>query len=155
LTGTKTRSNDKLNEEIDFIGAGINVSSDGISGSALKKHQDKLMDLISDIAINADIKQDELDKIIKRTLSGIEASKNEPDAMLNNVTAALNFGLAFPYGQVATDKSVNSIKLDVCRKYYSTYFRPNVAYMAIVGDITMAEIKPLVEKYFGSWQKAD
>ena len=27
--------------------------------------------------------------------------------------------------------------------------------MAVVGDITLAEVKPLIEKYFGSWQKAD
>jgi len=27
--------------------------------------------------------------------------------------------------------------------------------MAIVGDVTMKEIKPLIEKYFGGWQKAE
>jgi hypothetical protein len=27
--------------------------------------------------------------------------------------------------------------------------------MAVVGDVTLAEIKPLIEKYFGNWQKAD
>lgn len=155
LSGTKTRSKDKLNEEIDLIAANIGASSDEISGSCLKKHQDKLMQLMSDIAINADIKQAELDKVIKRTLSGLEAAKNEPDAMLQNVSASLNYGMAFPYGQIATENSVKSITLQTCRDYYSTYFRPNVAYMAIVGDVTMKEIKPLIEKYFGSWQKAD
>lgn len=154
-SGTKTRSNDKLNEEIDFIGANINASHDGISGSGLKKHQDKIFELMSDIAMNADFKQEELDKIKTRTLSGMEAEENDPDAMLQKVTAVINYGKGHPYGEVATKETIKNINVATAQKYYNTYFRPNVAYMAIVGDITVAEAKPLVEKYFGKWVKAD
>ncbi|MBS1774209.1 MAG: insulinase family protein [Bacteroidetes bacterium] len=154
-SGTKTRSNEELNKQIDFIGANINASDEGMYGSCLKKHAAKLMELMSDIAINSDFKQDELDKIKKRTLSGLEANKNEPDDMLNNVSAVLNFGKQHPYGEVPTDVTVGKVTLADCKKYYETYFRPNVAYMALVGDITVAEAKQLVEKHFGAWKKAD
>lgn len=153
-SGTKTRSKDKLNEEIDFIGAGVSASSEGINGSSLKKHQDKLLALISDIAMNADFKAEELEKIKQRTLSELEAGKNEPDQMLKNAAAVLNYGSKHPYGEVPTEASVKKISLDRVKKYYSTYFRPNVAYMAVVGDITAAEVKPMLEKYFGKWAKA-
>ena len=69
LTGTKTRSNDKLNQEIDFIGARFNASDDEIAASGLKKHEQKILELLSDIAVNSDFKETELDKIKKRTLS--------------------------------------------------------------------------------------
>lgn len=154
-SGTKTRSNDQLNKEIDFIGANIDASDEGISASGLKKHQEKIFELMADIAMNADFKQSELDKIKTRTLSGLEAEENEPDAMLNKVSAVVNFGKQHPYGEVATKESVQKITLDKVKKYYSTYFRPNVAYMAVVGDITVEEVKPLIEKYFGSWKKAE
>lgn len=154
-SGTKSRSKDKLNAEIDLIGADINASSEGMNASSLKKHQQKLLELMSDITINADFKQEELDKIKTRTLSELESAKNEPDAMLRNVTSVLNFGTNHPYGEVATEETVKKITLDRCKKYYSTYFHPNVAYMAVVGDITAAEVKPLLEKYFGVWKKAD
>jgi len=153
-SGTKTRSKNKLNEAIDFIGADVSASSEGINGSSLKKHQDQLLTLMSDIAMNADFKQEELDKIKQRTLSELEAGKNEPDAMLKNVASVMNFGTKHPYGEVATEASVKKISLDRVKKYYSTYFHPNVAYMAVVGDITAAEVKPLLEKYFGKWAKA-
>lgn len=152
-SGTKTRSNDEFNKQIDFIGASIRASADEISAGGLKKHINKIMELVSDVAMNADMKQSELDKIKKRTLSELEVAKNQPDAMLSNLTAVLNYGKKHPYGEVATEETVNKITLERCKKYYSTYFRPNVAYMAIVGDITLAEAKPLVEKYFGKWQK--
>jgi zinc protease len=154
-SGTKTRSSEKLNEEIDFIGADINASDDGLYGGSLKKHQEKLLELMSDIIMNSDFKQTELDKTKKRTLSALEADKNEPDGMLANVTAVINFGTQHPYGEVANEKTVTNVTQAAMQKYYSTYFRPNVAYVAIVGDVTAAEIKPLIEKYFGKWQKAD
>jgi len=39
--------------------------------------------------------------------------------------------------------------------FHSTYFRPNNAMLAIVGDATLKEIMPKIEKAFGDWQKAD
>src|SRR5690606_34861710 len=48
-----------------------------------------------------------------------------------------------------------NVTLADCQEYYKTYYRPNVAYLAVVGDITLAEAKTLVTKYFGSWQKAE
>jgi zinc protease len=50
---------------------------------------------------------------------------------------------------------MKKITLARCTNYYNTYFRPNVAYMAIVGDITAAEVKPMIEKHFGKWEKKD
>jgi zinc protease len=152
MSGTATRSKDKLNEEIDRMGASIDVTSEAMSASGLKKYQDKIMELMADVAMNAVISQDELDKMKKKTLSSIETQKNQPDAMVANVSAAVNFGTNHPYGEVATEASVKKITLDRCKNYYKTYFKPNVAYMAIVGDVTVAEIKPVIEKYFGKWQ---
>lgn len=152
--GTKTRSKDEFNKEIDFIGANISANSNGVFGASLKKHQEKLFELMSDVAMNATFSTDELEKIRKRTLSGLKASENDPDDMLNNVTAAVKYGKNHPYGEVVTDKTVANATLAACEKYYTTYFRPNVAYMAVVGDVTVKEIKPLIEKHFGGWQKA-
>ncbi len=152
-SGTKTRSNDQLNKEIDFLGANIAAFEEGVVASGLKKHQDKIFELMADIAMNADIKQSELDKAKTRMLSGLEAGENEPDAMLENVSSVINFSRKHPYGEVPTKESVSKITLEQMKKYYTTYFRPNVAYMAIVGDVTVAEVKPLIERYFGSWKK--
>lgn len=154
-SGTKTRSNEQLAKEIDYMGANISATNESVYASGLKKHLGKMLELMSDITINSDFKQDELDKIKKRTLSGLEASKNEPDDMLNNVSAVVNFGTQHPYGEVTTDATVNNITLEDCKNYYKTYFRPNVAYMAVIGDISVVEAKGLIEKYFKNWEKAE
>ncbi|MFI5196373.1 MAG: insulinase family protein [Chitinophagales bacterium] len=155
LSGTTTREKDQLNAEIDQMGASINVSDKEISGGGLKKYEEKIFDLMADIAMNTLMKHDDLELARKKMLSGLETQKNDPDAMVKNVSAVVNFGSNHPYGEVPTDESVNRISLGKCYDYYHTYFRPNVAYMAIVGDVTVAEVKPLVEKYFSKWQQAD
>jgi hypothetical protein len=43
----------------------------------------------------------------------------------------------------------------MCTQYYQNYFKPNIAYLSIVGDITPAEAKKLIEQYFGKWQKGE
>lgn len=153
--GTKKRSKEQLNQEIDFIGARLSASARGMFGRSLKKHQNKLLDLMSDIAMNANFQQEEVDKIKKRAMSGLQASKNEPDEMLSNVTSVLNYGTNHPYGEVPNESTIENVTLAKCNEYYNTYYRPNVAYMAVVGDVTVKEIKPLIEKYFGAWQKGE
>ncbi len=154
-SGTKTRTKDALDLAIDNIGATIKADEESMFASSLKRNQTALLELMSDIILHAEFKQTELDKLKKQSLSGLAAAKNNPDAMLKNVTQAVNFGSNHPYGEVATEASINAVTLERCNEYFNKYWRPNVAYMAIVGDVTSAEIKPLIDKYFGAWHRAD
>ncbi len=153
--GTTSRAKDKLDAEVDFIGATLSTSSSGVYAASLTKHQDKLLGIMSDVVLNPAFKQEEFDKIITQTKSGLQTSKDDPDAIASNVVSALNFGKDHPYGEITTEGTVDNITLDMCKKYYQTYFKPNVAYMAVVGDVTVKEVKPMIEKYFGSWAKGD
>ncbi|MFT4062474.1 MAG: pitrilysin family protein [Edaphocola sp.] len=154
-SGTITRSKDRFDEETDFISANIGAGSSNIYGRALTKYQDKMLDLLTDALINANFKQSDLDKLKKQALAGLEAGKNEPAEMMDNVSSVLNYGPNHPYGQVTTEQTINNVSLADCEKFYRTYFRPNVAYMAIVGDITLEKAKEMANKYFAKWPSAD
>jgi zinc protease len=154
-SGTKTRNKDKFDEETDFISASIGASSQSIFGHSLTKYQDQLLDLMSDALLNANFQQTDLDKLKKQALSNLEAGKNEPDEMMSNVASVMNYGTNHPYGEVTNEATIKNITLADCNNYYKTYFRPNVAYMAIVGDINLAQAKEMANKYFGKWEKAD
>jgi zinc protease len=150
-TATTTRSKDQIDEEIDFIGASVNTSSGSLSGSALKKHNEKLLEIMSDILLNPVFKQDELEKVKKQTISALAYNKNDPAAISEMVSDALFYGKDHPYGEVTTEATVNSVTLKMCEDYYGTYFKPNIAYLAIVGDMNLKEAKKLTKKYFGGW----
>ncbi len=150
-TGTKTKTKAQLDEEIDFIGANLSTSSDGIFASSLSKHSNKLLDLMTDVLFNPSFAPEEMEKLKTQTLSGLAASKENPGSIAATVRSALVYGKQHPYGLSTSEKSVESITLEDCKNYYNTYFKPNNAYLAIVGDIDFKTAKSLVEKYFSKW----
>ncbi len=154
-TGTTTKTKDQIDELVDFIGANLFTTSSTVTGSSLTKHVDELLTIMSDVVLNADFKEEELEKLKKQTLSGLQAEKDDPNAIAGNVRRALSYGTDHPYGEQTTEETVNNISLEMCKNYYDTYFKPNVSYMAVVGDITVDDAKDLVQKYFGSWKKGE
>ncbi|MFN0203910.1 MAG: M16 family metallopeptidase [Bacteroidia bacterium] len=153
--GTTSRSKEQLDEEIDFIGASLNTSASGLFATSLKKHLPKLSELISDVVLNPAFDAKELEKLRKQTLDGLMNAKDNPEAISDKVSNIILYGKNHPYGEPQTEESVAKVTLDDCKKYYKTYFRPNVAYLAIVGDITPAEAKEVATKMLGNWSKAE
>jgi len=151
-TGTKKKTKEQLDEEIDFIGGTLVTTADFLYGSSLKKHFEKLLTLFSDVTLNAEFKQDELEKLKKQTISGIAFSKDKPDMIADRLRRILDFGPKHPYGDILSEESVNSITLEMCQKYYAEYFSPDHAYLAVIRDITLNEAKPLVTRYFKDWK---
>ena len=152
MGGTQTRTKDQLDEEVDFIGASLSAGSTSLYASSLKKHQDKILDLVADVLFNPIFPQDELDKLKKQALTGLAAAKDNPDAISGVVTNALVYGKDHPYGENQTEETTERITVDDIKTYYETYFKPNIAYLAIVGDINENEAKKLVDQYFGNWE---
>lgn len=153
--GTTNRTKAQIDEEIDFIGASFNTSSSGIFGSSLTKHQAAMLDVMTDVLYNPVFPEEEFDKIKTQTLSGLQASKTDPNSIASNVASVVNYSKDHPYGEVVTEETVNNIKMDRVKKYYNTYFKPNNAYLTIVGDITLEEAKKKAQKYFGKWKKGN
>lgn len=149
--GTTTRTKAELDEQIDFIGASLGASSSSIFGSSLTKHKDQMLSLMTDIIFNPVFPEEELDKIKTRTISGLATQKDDPDAISGNISAVLTYGKEHPYGELTTEETVANIEISDIRNYYNTYFKPNIAYLAIVGDINKKEAQKLVKKMFGKW----
>src|SRR5690606_23773566 len=155
MWGTATRSKDELDEAIDRIGARIGASSTSANASSLKKYNDQLLDLFADVLFNPAFPPSELDKLKKQAISGLAAAKEDPNSIVGVVRNAVMYGKDHPYGETETEQTVENIQVDDIKSYYHTYFKPNIAYLAIVGDITLPEAKTLVDTYFSDWKSGD
>ena len=153
MAGTSSRTKEELDEEIDFIGASLGAGSTSLSASSLKKHQGKVLELMTDVLYNPIFPQEELEKLKKQTLTSLASSKDDPDYLAGVISNALVYGKEHPYGETMTEETVENVNLEDIKEYYRTYFKPNIAYLAIVGDITDKEAKNLVNDYFSSWEK--
>jgi zinc protease len=155
MGGTASRSKDQIDEEIDGIGGNINFGSASASASSLTKYQDKLLTLFSDILLNPSFPQTELDKLKKQAISGLASAKDDPNAISSKVTNVVLYGKDHPYGEFETEKTVSNVQVQDVKQYYDTYFKPNIGYLAVVGDITKKDAEQLVTKYFGGWKQGD
>lgn len=153
--GTKNRSKAQLDEEIDFIGASLSTYSTGLYGSSLTKHREKLLTLMSDVLLNPTFPQEEMDKSLAQYLSALPIQESDANAMVDNLISSVVYGPEHPYGEVVTKESLGNITRNHLINYYQTYFRPNTAYLVVVGDIKSKEVKKLAKKYFGKWSKGE
>jgi zinc protease len=151
--GTETRSKAEIDQAVDFMGASLNSSASGIFASCLTKHTEGLLDIMSDVLLNPTFPEEEFEKVKKQTISGLNFQKDDPNTIAANVGAVLRYGKDHPYGNIQSETTTEKITVDMCKEYYGTYFKPNISYLIIVGDITAKKAKPLAEKYFGSWEK--
>ena len=153
-TGTTGRSKAVLDEEVDFMGANFGTSASSIRVGGLSKYTDQLIDILSDVLLNPTFPQEEFDKLKAQMLSGLQANADDPDAISGNLRGATLYGLAHPYGEVMTEATVEAITVEDCKAYFDTYFRPNIAYMVIIGDITAKDAQKKLKKALNKWAPA-
>ena len=152
--GTKKISKTAFNEEIDFMGASVNYSSNGASANALSKYAARVLELMADGALNPVFTQEEFDKEKAKIIEGLKASEKSVPDVAARVNDLLTFGKEHPNGEYVSEETIKNVTLADVQANYNSYFVPENAYLIIVGDVKFAETKKAVEKLFGSWKKA-
>ena len=151
--GTKNQSKDDFNEEVDYMGASLSLSAGGGYASSLKKYFPRIMEMMSDGLLNPLFTQEEFLKERNILIDGIKSAQKSVPDIASQVGDKLFYGANHPYGEYPTIQTVENITLEDVQNYYSTYAKPNNAYLTIVGDVDYKEIKKLVTSLFKGWKK--
>lgn len=151
--GTTTKSKEQLDEAVEYLGGSLSTSSTSAVAISLKSNFPTLFGLLSEVVLHPALNAEELEKVRKQTISGIESNKDDADAIANNVVKKLVYGANHPFGEIMTTKTVNAIKAEDVKSFIGDYWKPNIASLIFVGDIEPTDAKKLAEKYFGAWQK--
>lgn len=149
--GTDNRTKSEIDEAIDFIGANFSSFSNGFYGTSLTKHQDKLLEVMSDVLKNPSFPEEEFEKIKTQTLSDLAQAQNDPNSLSSRIGRKVVYGEGHPYGELTTESSIQNISVEDCRSYYNTFFNPGDAYLIVVGDIDASKAKQKAQKFFGDW----
>lgn len=153
--GTESKTKDQISSAVDFIGANFSTSADGIYADCLTKHSETLLNIFNDVLLHPSFPESELEKERKKSLSGLASEQTDPNSISSRVGNMVKYGKNHPYGEQMTETTLKNISREDLVNYYNTYFRPNVAYLVIVGDINLETAKMQANKYFGTWTKGD
>ncbi|NBC58966.1 MAG: insulinase family protein [Bacteroidetes bacterium] len=151
-TGTKNLSKDEYNEEIEFLGATVNLGAEYAYASSLTKYFPRVFELMADGGLNPVFTQEEFDAEKAKLIEGLKADAKNVGAIANRLSSVLAYSKNHPYGQYTTEESVEKITLQDVKNYYRNFFVPGNAYMAFIGDINKKEAKKLVKDYFKNWK---
>ena len=153
--GTETRTKAQIAEDVEFLGASFRANAKGFFASSLSKHTGDLLRIVSDAILNPTFPEEELEKVKKQVSSGLANTPTSPGEIAGNLVSATNFGSLHPYGEVMTEETLENISRQDLVEYHKTYFRPNAAYLIVVGDITPDEAYAKANAHFGKWYRGD
>ena len=161
--GTPRRSSLAIGQELESLGAdysaGTNLDGAFVQLNVLKATMAQGLDVYADIVLHPAFAQVELDRLKKDQLAGIARDKSNPNTMALRVIPALVYGKEHAYAKsltgTGTEAAVAKITRDDLIQYHQSWFKPNNATLLVVGDTTMAEIKPLLEKAFAGWKAGE
>lgn len=150
--GTTKRSKIEIDEQIDFMGAKLTSRADGLAASCLSRYKKDMLKIMAEIIRMPKFDDQEFNKIMTRSKSALLASGSDPDYIAGNVSKVVRFGQQHPYGEIMTLNTLEAIDPMICKGYHKYYYRPNVSYLALVGDINADEARALVTEYFEDWE---
>ena len=153
--GTEARNKAQIAEDVEFLGASFRANAKGFFASSLSKNTGDLLRIVSDAILNPIFPEDELDKVKKQVRSGLANTPTSPGEIAGNLVSATNFGSLHPYGEVMTEETLENVSRQDLVEYHKTYFRPNAAYLIVVGDITPDEAYAKANAHFGKWYRGD
>ncbi len=152
--GSTKTTKDAFEEEIDFMGATLEVYESGAFASGLSRYFERLLSMMSEAAIMPNFTQDELDSERNKGIEALKSEEKSAGTIAARVRNVLVYGKKHPFGEFVTAESLNNITLDDVKAYYEKYYVPGNSYMVVMGDVKFKEVKDLVTKYFKTWKKA-
>ena len=158
--GTHQRNALQISSELGDLGAelaaGSGLDTSSVSLSALKTKLDPSLAIFADVILDPTFPGSDVAKLRNQQLAGIQQERKSPVSMALRVFPKLLYGEGNAYSLPLTgsgyEASVSKLTPTDLKRFHDTWFKPNNATLVVVGDTTLAEMKPKLEKLFAGWK---
>lgn len=140
------------------FGSGAALDGSNAYVSALKSNLDPSVALFADMLRAPRFDAKDIDRVKAQWIAGIAQEKAQPQSVAMRVLPPLLYGDAHPYGipftGSGTEAAIAGLTRDDLLGYQRTWLRPENATIVVVGDTTLAEIVPVLNRHLGDWKGA-
>ena len=150
--GSKSIAKDDFDEEVDYLGARVNIGASSAFASSLSRYFPRVLELMADAALNPNFLQEEFEKEKEKLIEGIKSDENSVPAAARRVENLITYGKNHPSGEFIREETVKNVQLEDVKRFYTKNFTPQNAYLVIIGDVDFKTVKKQVTKLFKSWK---
>jgi predicted Zn-dependent peptidase len=138
------------------VGASASLDSSSAFVSALTDTLDPSLALLATLLREPRLEAAEIERVRKQWLAQIAREKTQPNSIAQRLLPPLMYGTAHPYGIPFTgsgnESSIAALTREDLVTHLQAWIRPDNMRLVVVGDTTPEAIRPLLEKYLGSWR---
>ncbi len=135
------------------IGAGADHETLGVSMTILKRNVEKGVGLFADAVRRPRMETKDWERVKALRLDDLRQALDSPAAAAEIVADRLVYDAANPYAisSEGTIKSVEGILLEQVSAARQSLMDPSLCTLLVGGDVSLAELAPMLEKAFGGW----
>jgi zinc protease len=157
--GTKTKTSRQIRRDVFGMGGSLSAAASqdftSVSVRGLSEFAPRLMALTADVAINPTIPEDEVAILKQQHLQAVSQQKGVPQFLANRTFRAALFG-QHPYARTSeTEASLNAMDRAKLVAFHRDHYRPNNAFLLIVGAIDPDVMIAAAETAFGGWARGE
>ncbi len=157
--GTKTRSSRQIRRDAFGMGGSLTAAASqdytSISTRGLSEFATQLIDLVAEVAMSPTLPEDELAILKQQHLQAVSQQKASPQFLANRTFRGALFG-SHPYARTSeTEASLKAMDRAKLAAFHRDHYRPNNAFLLIVGAIDPDAMIAAAEKAFGAWARGD
>jgi zinc protease len=158
MEGTANKTPQELEEEIEVLGARINMyttrESIVISANCLARNFDETLALVEEILLEPRWDEEEFARIKIKTINEIKRSDANPNVVAGRVYNKILYGKnhIFSYPTSGTVASVEALTIEDLKAFYYKNFSPSISNFHIVGAITEADSKNNLTSFGEKWK---
>tara|TARA_A100001011_G_scaffold374117_1_gene434269 strand:- start:8150 stop:10261 length:2112 start_codon:yes stop_codon:yes gene_type:complete len=153
--GTQSISKEDFIEEVDFMGASLNITGSGAFAGSLKRYFPRVLELMSQAVLEPLFTQEEFDNQKNLIKESLKTSEKDVSTAANRVQNFITYGASHPNGEFISQASLDKASFNDAIDFYNNFSSPNNAYLVILGDIEFENIKLMVTDLFSSWESKE
>ena len=153
--GTQSISKEDFIEEVDFMGASVNITGSGAFAGSLKRYFPRVLELMAQAVLEPLFTQEEFDNQKNLIKESLKTSEKDVSTAANRVQNFITYGSNHPNGEFVSQGSLDKAGFEDAIEFYNNYSSPNNAYLVIIGDVEFEEIKSKVTDLFSSWKSKE
>ena len=137
------------------IGAGAGAERSSVGMTALTANLQPSLDLMADIVRNPAFAEDAVARVRAQRVAQIEQELASPNGLATRAFNPAVYGPNHPYAYASSGGDadvVGALTAADLAAEHAEWFRPDLAMITVVGDVTMPQLVAAVERSFGDWR---